>query len=53
LASRPIIVQTSAGKRALIRMSDKTIANPFVPESGCGAMSCTAPWKRIYWRQLK
>lgn len=49
LASRPVIVQTAEGKRALIRLSDKTIGNPLVPES----VGMTAPWKRIYWRSLK
>jgi len=49
LASRPVIVQTAKGKRALIRLSDKTIANPPVPEP----VGMTVPWKRIYWRSLK
>ncbi len=49
LASRPVIVQTAAGKRALIRLSDRSIANPLVPES----VGMNAAWKRIYWRSLK
>ena len=48
LASRPTIVQTATGKRALIRMSDLSIANPDIPETG----GTLAPWKRIYWRSL-
>jgi type IV pilus assembly protein PilY1 len=54
LASRPVIVQTAAGKRALIRMSDKSIQNPVVPEMPpCTTCGTTVPWKRIYWRPLK
>jgi type IV pilus assembly protein PilY1 len=49
LASRPVIVQTAAGKRALIRLSDRSIANPLVPEPAGTA----ATWRRIYWRSLK
>ncbi|MBA4176331.1 MAG: hypothetical protein C0505_07190 [Leptothrix sp. (in: Bacteria)] len=48
LASRPVIVTTAQGKRALIRMSDKTVQAPPVPE----AESNAAQWRRIYWRQV-
>lgn len=48
LASRPVIVTTADGKRALIRMSDKTVKAPPVPE----AASTSAQWRRIYWRQV-
>ncbi|KPF50285.1 hypothetical protein IP87_09810 [beta proteobacterium AAP121] len=48
LASRPVIVTTSAGKRALIRMSDKTVRAPEVPEPA----STAAQWRRIYWRPV-
>lgn len=48
LASRPVIVTTADGKRALIRMSDKTVKAPPVPE----AASTAAQWRRIYWRQV-
>ncbi|MDP2005437.1 MAG: PilC/PilY family type IV pilus protein [Rubrivivax sp.] len=48
LASRPVIVTTAQGKRALIRMSDKTVQAPPVPE----AASTAAQWRRIYWRQV-
>lgn len=49
LASRPVIVETAAGRRALVRMSDRTITNPEIPESS----SLSAPWRRIYWRSLR
>jgi type IV pilus assembly protein PilY1 len=48
LASRPVIVTTSAGKRALIRMSDKSVRAPEVPEPA----STAAQWRRIYWRPV-
>ncbi len=48
LASRPVIVTTADGKRALIRMSDKSVKAPPVPE----AASTAAQWRRIYWRQV-
>lgn len=48
LASRPVIVQTGSGRRALIRLSDKSIGNPIVPEP----TNENAPWRRIYWRSL-
>jgi type IV pilus assembly protein PilY1 len=48
LASRTVIVQTADGKRALIRMSDKTVKAPEVPESAAIA----AAWRRIYWRPV-
>ncbi len=48
LASRPVIVTTAAGKRALIRMSDKTVRAPEVPEPA----STAAQWRRIYWRPV-
>ena len=49
LASRPVIVTTADGKRALIRMSDKTVQAPNVPEPA----STAAQWRRIYWRAVK
>lgn len=49
LASRPVIVTTADGKRALIRMSDKTVQAPTVPEPA----STAAQWRRIYWRAVK
>lgn len=49
LASRPVIVTTADGKRALIRMSDKTVKAPPVQETA----STSASWRRIYWRQVK
>lgn len=49
LASRPVPVDTTGGKRALIQMSDKSFANPVVPE----ASGSLASWKKVYWRQLK
>ena len=48
LASRPVIVVTADGKRALIRMSDKTVKSPSVPEPA----STAAQWRRIYWRPV-
>ena len=48
LASRPVIVQTANGRRALIRMSDRTVQAPFIPEPA----STTAQWRRIYWRAV-
>lgn len=48
LASRPVIVTTADGKRALIRMSDKTVVAPLVPEPA----STAAQWRRIYWRPV-
>ncbi len=48
LASRPVIVITAEGKRALIRMSDKTVQAPTVPEPA----STAAQWRRIYWRPV-
>ena len=48
LASRPVIVQTANGRRALIRMSDRTVQAPFIPESA----SAAAQWRRIYWRAV-
>lgn len=49
LASRPVIVETAAGRRALVRLSDRTITNPKINESA----SLSAPWRRIYWRSLR
>lgn len=49
LASRTVVVTTAQGKRALIRMSDKTVQAPPVPESATAA----AQWRRIYWRSVK
>jgi type IV pilus assembly protein PilY1 len=47
LGSRPVIVTTATGKRGLIRMSDKSVSDPLIPES------ITANWRRIYWREVK
>ncbi len=49
LASRTVIVTTADGKRALVRMSDKTVVAPQVPETP----SAAATWRRIYWREVK
>ncbi len=49
LASRTVIVTTAKGKRALIRMSDKTVQAPDVPEPTAAG----AQWRRIYWRPVK
>ncbi|NMF90693.1 pilus assembly protein [Aromatoleum petrolei] len=49
LGSRPVIVDTSSGKRALIRMSDRTVKNPTIPEMGG---SPPTKWRRVYWREL-
>jgi len=49
LASRTVIVITAGGKRALIRMSDKTTQAPPVPEP----TAASAQWRRIYWRPIK
>lgn len=46
LASRTVIVTTADGKRALIRMSDKTVKAPPVPESASAGVG----WRRVYWR---
>lgn len=46
LGSRPVIVETSSGRRALIRMSDRTVKNPKIPEIS------TSKWRRVYWREL-
>jgi type IV pilus assembly protein PilY1 len=49
LASRTVIVTTADGKRALVRMSDKTVVAPVVHETPTAA----ANWRRIYWREVK
>lgn len=49
LASRPVLVQTADGIRALIRLSDKTVQAPKVPEPATSA----APWRRIYFRPVQ
>ncbi len=49
LASRPVIVQTADGTRALICMSDKTVQNPLIPEP----LTTAATWRRIYWRTVR
>lgn len=49
LASRTVIVTTAKGKRALIRMSDKTVQAPDVPEP----VAAGAQWRRVYWRPVK
>jgi type IV pilus assembly protein PilY1 len=49
LGSRPVIVTTANGRRALIRMSDKSVVAPSVPE----APAASASWRRIYWREVK
>lgn len=46
LASRPVIVTTAKGKRALIRMSDKSTEAKKVPETALPT------WRRIYWRAV-
>lgn len=46
LGSRPVIVTTAKGKRALIRMSDKTVEAPKIPETA------SPTWRRIYWRAV-
>ncbi|HMO49095.1 MAG TPA: PilC/PilY family type IV pilus protein [Rubrivivax sp.] len=49
LASRTVVVTTANGKRALIRMSDKTVQAPPVYEPATSA----AQWRRVYWRSVK
>jgi len=49
LGSRPIIVITANGKRALIRMSDKRVEAPLVPETS----TSSAQWRLIYSRPVK
>lgn len=51
LGSRPVIVETSGGMRALIRMSDRSVKNPIIPPKP-GATSGLGRWKRVYWREL-
>ena len=48
LASRTVVVTTADGKRALIRMSDKTVQAPAVPEAAVAGVT----WRRVYWRQV-
>lgn len=48
LASRTVVVTTADGKRALIRMSDKTVQAPPVPEAAVAGVA----WRRVYWRQV-
>ncbi|WP_428422005.1 pilus assembly protein [Methylibium sp.] len=48
LSSRPQILDTAAGKRAVFRESDKTTESKRVNETE----TLTAPWRRIYWRSL-
>ena len=50
LASRPVIVETSDGKRAVIRMSDRGFQSPKVPEPP--PLSNPPTWRRVYWREL-
>lgn len=51
LGSRPMIVETSGGMRALIRMSDRSVKNPEIPAPP-GAGSGLGRWHRVYWREL-
>jgi type IV pilus assembly protein PilY1 len=48
LGSRPNLVSTANGKRALIRMSDVTTQSMRSDESASMAVA----WKRVYWRKL-
>lgn len=48
LGSRPVIVQTANGKRALVRMSDLSVRNPLIPEP-----ASLAQWRRVYWRSAR
>jgi type IV pilus assembly protein PilY1 len=49
LASRPVIVETPQGRRALIRMSDKGVQNPEIPET----QAVNVQWRRVYWRAVR
>jgi len=49
LASRAVIIETSSGKRAFIRMSDKDDERPPIPET---AAPSSVKWRRVYWREL-
>jgi type IV pilus assembly protein PilY1 len=49
LASRPVIIEGASGRRALIRLSDRTVANPPIPETQANAV----PWRRITWRAVR
>jgi type IV pilus assembly protein PilY1 len=53
LASRPVIIVTSSGKRGVIRLSDQTYASPPVYEPPVPPNTTPASWKRVYWRELK
>ena len=52
LASRPVIVESADGKRAVIRMSDQTFQAPPVREPPVPPASAAPTWRRIYWREL-
>lgn len=52
LASRPVVIDTSSGKRAVIRLSDRSFASPPVPEPPLPPTSTPPTWRRIYWREL-
>ena len=52
LASRPVIVESADGKRAVIRMSDQTFQAPQVREPPVPPASAAPTWRRIYWREL-
>jgi type IV pilus assembly protein PilY1 len=51
LGSRPVIIETSDRKRALIRMSDRDVENPVIPETAPPTAS-PVKWRRVYWREL-
>jgi len=54
LASRPVIIDTADGKRAVIRLSDQEYRSPRLHEPPPpNATAAPAPWRRIYWRELK
>ena len=52
MASRAVVIDTANGKRALIRLSDRTFASPTVPEPPPPPASTPPSWRRIYWREL-
>jgi type IV pilus assembly protein PilY1 len=51
LASRPVVVTSSNGKHAVIRMADQTFISPLVHEPPHPSGTASG-WKRIYWREL-
>jgi type IV pilus assembly protein PilY1 len=48
LGSRPTLIQTAGGKRALIRMSNVETNSKGIDETA----NLAAAWKRVYWRKL-